>query len=113
MDDHTDIGMHRHQALGGPLTAPQCPWTRGNKLLGYDPDLRRLWVAGQRLHHGATGVAVASASVALGLLGSRRRTLIAFAGATMMVHDWKDRSIWFERGPQDQPAGRSTPALGA
>jgi hypothetical protein len=24
------------------------------------------------------------------------------AGALMMVHDWKDRSIWFERGRGSQ-----------
>ena len=54
-------------------------------LVRYDAGRRRLWVCGQRLHHGLTGVVLASAGMAL------------------MAHDWRDRSIWFARGPQDQP----------
>ena len=57
------------------------PWTKGNRLIGYDPHRRRLWVAGQRVHHGMTGV------------------LLAVTGALLMAHDWKDRPVWFERGP--------------
>jgi hypothetical protein len=54
------------------------------KPLHYDRQLRRLWIRGQRCHHGATGALLAS----LGLL--------------LMVHDWKDRGRWFARGWQDQ-----------
>lgn len=61
------------------------PWTKGNRLLGYDPTRRRLWVGGQRMHHGLTGV------------------LLAVTGTVLMLHDWKDRSMWFERGPGRQP----------
>ncbi len=57
------------------------PWTHGNRLLGYDPELRRVWICGQRLHHGTTGV------------------LLAATGTILMAHDWKDRPLWFERGP--------------
>jgi hypothetical protein len=83
--------------------ATRVPWTRGNRLLGYDPDLRRLWVAGQRLHHGATGIALAGAGVA-GLLARRftpgRGAVWALTGTALIAHDWKDRSVWFRRGPQ-------------
>jgi hypothetical protein len=51
----------------------------------YDSRRRRLWVLGQRCHHGATGA------------------LLAAIGAVLMAHDWKDRTIWFERGWQSQP----------
>jgi hypothetical protein len=61
------------------------PWTNGNPLVGFDRHRRRLWVCGQRVHHGMTGV------------------LLALAGSLLMVHDWKDRSIWFERGRGRQP----------
>ena len=62
--------------------ATPVPWTRGNRLLGFDLEQRRLWVAGQRLHHGATGIA------------------LALAGIVLTAHDWKDRSLWFRRGRQ-------------
>jgi hypothetical protein len=80
-------------------------WTRGNRLVGYDPQLRRLWVGGQRLHHGATGVALAGLAVA-NLVTRRNPRGLAYllAGSAMVAHDWKDRAIWFQRGPQNQPA---------
>lgn len=51
----------------------------------YDTARRRLWLGGQRCHHGATGA------------------LLALAGFALMVHDWHDRSMWFERGWGTQP----------
>jgi hypothetical protein len=54
------------------------------KPLHYDRSLRRLWIRGQRCHHGATGF------------------LLAAAGLLMMVHDWKDRALWFRRGWQER-----------
>ena len=51
-------------------------------LIRYDARRRRVWVCGQRLHHGLTGV------------------LLASAGLVLMAHDWHDRSIWFARGPR-------------
>jgi hypothetical protein len=78
-------------------------WPRGNRLVGFDPELRRLWIGGQRLHHGATGVALAG--VALAQLATRRTSAqrgLAYllAGAALSAHDWHDRSVWFRRGAQ-------------
>jgi hypothetical protein len=50
--------------------------------LRYDREMRRVWIRGQRLHHGLTGVFLAS------------------LGAVLMAHDWKDRRVWFRRGAQ-------------
>ena len=54
-------------------------------IVRYDAGRRRLWVCGQRLHHGLTGV------------------LLAGAGMALMAHDWRDRQVWFARGHQHQP----------
>jgi hypothetical protein len=54
-------------------------------LLRYDAQRRRLWIAGQRVHHGLTGA------------------FLLAAGAALMLHDWKDRSLWFQLGPDMQP----------
>jgi len=51
-------------------------------LFRYDKQRRRLWIAGQRCHHGATGV------------------LMAFAGLVLMLHDRHDLTRWFARGMQ-------------
>jgi len=62
------------------------------KPLHYDRRLRRLWIRGQRCHHGATGALLAGFGA------------IALAtGSALMAHDWKDRPLWFARGWQDQP----------
>jgi hypothetical protein len=53
-------------------------------LLRYDARRRRLWIAGLRVHHGLTGV------------------LLFAAGTALIVHDWKDRSLWFRLGPDIQ-----------
>lgn len=53
-------------------------------LLRYDAHRRRLWIAGQRVHHGMTGA------------------LLFATGAALMLHDWKDRSLWFQLGPDTQ-----------
>lgn len=60
-------------------------WTHGNWVFGYDPARKRLWICGQRVHHGLTGV------------------LMATAGTVLMMHDWKDRPLWFQRGVGSQP----------
>jgi hypothetical protein len=75
------------------------PWTRGNRLVGYDLELKRLWVGGQRLHHGATGIALAAAGLAR-LSRNRRALAWTLAGSALVAHDWKDRSLWFAGGPQ-------------
>jgi hypothetical protein len=83
------------------------------KLVEYDALRRRLWIFGQRCHHGATGSVVAAAAF-VALLSDPTAvvrptpgprsvlTLAAAGGALMMAHDWKDRSIWFERGRGSQ-----------
>ena len=76
--------------------------------LTYDTGRKRLWIAGQRCHHGATGAVLTSAAaVGLALTHAHPRAAIAVAGVAatgslLMAHDWKDRSIWFQRGWQDQ-----------
>jgi hypothetical protein len=72
-----------------------------SNLVEYDAIRRRLWIFGQRCHHGATGAFVAGAAV---LIPPRRsKVALAITGATLMAHDWKDHPIWFERGHGTQP----------
>ena len=81
------------------------PWKVGNQWVGVDPAQRRLWVGGQRLHHGVTGIAVVGAGLAQ-LIGrpSQPNRAIAWtlAGGVLMAHDWKDRGAWFRRGSQSE-----------
>lgn len=74
--------------------------------LRYDPTRRRLWIAGQRCHHGATGALVTALSAAA-LLTRRAHAsgcvALVAAGGLLMVHDWHDRAIWFQPGHQHQP----------
>ena len=78
------------------LAAPRRP-------IHYDAVRRRLWIRGQRCHHGATG-AVLTGVAAGGLLVSafapRRALPLLLTGSVLMAHDWHDRPKWFERGPQ-------------
>ena len=82
------------------------------RLVEYDALRHRLWILGQRCHHGATGTVVAGLAF-VGLIadslppfhGAAPRTMLAVTlatGGVLMVHDWKDRSIWFERGHGSQ-----------
>lgn len=70
----------------------------------YDSAQRRVWIYGQRCHHGATGVLLATTGIA-GLIAARMRApglaALLATGSVLMVHDWKDRSLWFARGWQD------------
>jgi hypothetical protein len=75
----------------------------GGGVLTYDADHKRLWIGGQRLHHGLTGALVATAGMAG--LAARRLTPrggleIALLGSILMAHDWDDRRHWFELGAQ-------------
>ena len=83
------------------------------RLVEYDALRHRLWIFGQRCHHGATGTVVAAAAflvlvsepapIAKPYHGPRSvLALTAAGGALLMAHDWKDRSIWFERGRGSQ-----------
>lgn len=76
----------------------------------YDALERRVWILGQRCHHGATGAVLAGGGVigaALGLAlrrkplrGGRLAAMLASAsaGTLLMLHDWHDRSLWFRIG---------------
>ena len=83
------------------------------QLVEYDALRHRLWIFGQRCHHGATGTLVAATAFLVLAAetavdpdpSAAPRTLfaaVAAGGALMMAHDWKDRSIWFERGRGSQ-----------
>ena len=56
-----------------------------HKPIHYDSVRRRLWIFGQRCHHGATGAVL---------------TFAGAVGVALMAHDWTDRSVWFSRGWQ-------------
>jgi len=78
--------------------------TMHRRVLHYDARRRRLWVLGQRCHHGAGGgVLLAAAGVAARNLGSSALVALGATGGLLMAHDWSDRSIWFERGAGSQP----------
>jgi hypothetical protein len=49
-------------------------------ILRYDAQRRRVWICGQRMHHGLTGA------------------LLAAAGLALMAHDRHDRAFWFRLG---------------
>jgi hypothetical protein len=81
---------------------------RPARLFEYDAHRRRRWIHGQRCHHGAGGTLVALTAV-LGLLAaqaprerqdpdSKPLLALVLAGGALMAHDWKDHSIWFQRG---------------
>ncbi|MHB8692888.1 MAG: hypothetical protein ACYDHH_16750 [Solirubrobacteraceae bacterium] len=78
------------------------------RVVEYDALRRRLWILGQRCHHGATGSIVAAVAC-FGLVVESSKvikptSLVALAtGGALMAHDWKDHSIWFERGHGTQP----------
>jgi hypothetical protein len=76
-----------------------------NKILEYDSLRRRLWILGQRCHHGATGSIVAAIACAgLVIKPARPSSLMVLAtGSALMAHDWKDHPIWFQRGHGNQP----------
>lgn len=52
----------------------------------------RLFVFGQRLHHGATGCGLVAASLA-----HRRLRALALVGAILAAHDAHDWRVWFAR----------------
>ncbi|HZU40581.1 MAG TPA: hypothetical protein VE992_06000 [Solirubrobacteraceae bacterium] len=84
------------------------PAAHSRRLVEYDAMRRRLWILGQRCHHGAAGVLVATVAC-LGLVtdpvtATRTPSMLALAaGGLLMLHDRKDLPIWFERGHGSQP----------
>jgi hypothetical protein len=102
------------RSLGGHSSkgsAPQPLAGRAKRLVYYDAR-GRVWILGQRCHHGATGSVVATLAcmgLVLGpamdtrqLVGARSMLALAAAGGALMIHDWKDHSVWFARdsGPR-------------
>jgi hypothetical protein len=74
------------------------------RLVEYDSLHRRVWIFGQRLHHGATGALVAAGAALTLLVDPAPLPVVALAaGGALMLHDWKDRSIWFKPGHGPQP----------
>lgn len=82
------------------------------RLLEYDGPRRRLWILGQRCHHGAAGSLLAGLAC-VGLIADPTRAQagltraaplvgLAATGGALMAHDWKDHSIWFECGRGSQ-----------
>ena len=70
-------------------------------LISYDPVSRRVWIGPQRLHHGVTGIAIATAGltgIVVRRLSGRRGLPVALLGGALIAHDWHDRSVWFRRG---------------
>jgi len=81
---------------------------RSRRLVEYDKPSRQVWILGRRCHHGATGSVVATVacmSLMLGPPTDARRSMLALAaaGGALMVHDWKDRSMWFARDRAPRP----------
>ena len=105
----------RRIAVDNPAKSPGCQMSHQTayhyrtrpKALEYDALRRRLWIFGQRCHHGAAG-SIAAGVACMGLIAEPAHimgpAMVALAtGAALMLHDWKDRSIWFERGRGSQP----------
>jgi hypothetical protein len=75
-------------------------------VIEYDALHRRVWILGQRCHHGATGSLVALLACMHLITGRDVRSpvlAIVATGGALMAHDWKDHSIWFQRGRGTQP----------
>jgi hypothetical protein len=78
---HPRADTDRSDAQMATATHPQV-----RKPIHYDRVRRRVWIFGQRCHHGATGTIL---------------TVAGALGVLLMAHDWKDRAVWFARGWQD------------
>jgi threonine dehydrogenase-like Zn-dependent dehydrogenase len=73
-----------------------------HSIVHYDSLQRRLWIRGQRCHHGATGALLAGAGmIGLATLRAPALTAMIAAGSVLMAHDWHDRRLWFAKGWQE------------
>ncbi|MEA2390931.1 MAG: hypothetical protein QOK31_1040 [Solirubrobacteraceae bacterium] len=82
------------------------PTSPALRLVEYDAVRRRLWIRGQRCHHGAGGAIVAGLAMtglAAQIAAARATMALIATGGVLMAHDWADRSMWFERGFGSQP----------
>ena len=59
------------------------------------PNGPRVWIFGQRVHHGMTGCLLLAWSAKF----RRRRRLIAGLGLALCAHDRADWRAWFAREP--------------
>jgi RNase P/RNase MRP subunit POP5 len=75
------------------------------RLVEYDAFRHRVWILGQRCHHGATGSVVAALACARLAIARSKAASVALAvtGTALMAHDWADHSFWFEPGRGTQP----------
>ena len=91
-EDQISSEFSPRNADGSYVGGRRCrrPWTHGNRLVGVDLTRRRVWVCGQRVHHGATGI------------------ILAAFGAVLVAHDWKDRPLWFRARVAGQGLDRRT-----
>lgn len=62
------------------------------------PDGPRVWLCGQRIHHGAVGALLAAACAA-----THRRSGVTL-GTILMVHDAHDWQRWFAREELPSPS---------
>lgn len=67
----------------------------------------RLWIAGQRVHHGATGCALMLAALRL----RRHRRGLAVAGLLLVTDDRHDLRQWFRREGLPSVTNRTQPGL--
>lgn len=65
----------------------------------------RCWVAGVRIHHGATGCALAA------LAGSRRHFGVALLALGLAAHDRADWREWFKVRHLTSPLDKRGPAV--
>ena len=79
------------------------PTIPNRQLVHYDAMRRRLWIAGQRCHHGATGALLTTAGALLALRRSPAMIALVATGSVLMAHDWHDRALWFKPGWGNQP----------
>lgn len=87
---------------GGSMDGTRRRYAYG--LISYDSVRRRVWVGEQRLHHGLTGAVLTGlgmAGLAAHRLTARGGVEWALFGSALMAHDWHDRSLWFQRGAQE------------
>lgn len=63
------------------------------------PQGPRVWIVGQRVHHGSVGVVLCAS------LLSRRARALALVGLILAAHDAHDWRVWFVREGLPESAG--------
>lgn len=70
------------------------------RILQYNPKQQRLWICGQRIHHGPIGILLCILIFLDGRVQRPERFALAFLIALWGLSDLPDRKVWFLRGPQ-------------